>query len=384
MSLLRTIRGLRRISWAPLSAAWVVATGVLAWQVPHGTDVLPALAVAPALSTATGAHRRAVLASGTLALLALCTDLADDSVGMSGPAVGAACTVLAVIAADMWTAGRRSNLSAELARTREIALAAQQVLLRPLPRTVGGVEVGGEYLSASHGARVGGDFYEVLATPFGVRALIGDARGHGLPAIGLVAALLGSFREAAYHEPDLPGVLHRLDHAMHRHLSERVPGEDVTAEEFATVQLVQIAEDGGLLTVNCGHPPPYLLWPWTGPLALAEPLPPLGLFDPLRTDVTVCRGRLNPGETLVLYTDGVTDARDSAGRFFPLPDALAAMASARVCGNDVAAKLRAEIVRHTSGHAADDVALLVLTRARAIPAPQKTLSLCRTQMDAPR
>lgn len=363
MSLMRTIRGLCRTPWAALSAAWVAAMSVLAWQVPHGADVLPAFAVAPALSTATGAHRRAVLASGSLALAALGTELADDSVGMSGPALGAACTLLAVIAAGMWTAGCRSSLSDELARTREIAVAAQHVLLRPLPRMVGGVEVGGEYLSASHGARVGGDFYEVLATPFGVRALIGDARGHGLPAIGLVAALLGSFREAAHQEADLSDMVRRLDGAMHRHLSERAPGEDVDAEEFATVQLLQLTEDGTLLAVNCGHPPPYLLGPRTGPLALGEPLPPLGLFDPLGTDVTVCRARLEPGEALLLYTDGVVDARDEAGRFFPLPDTLVALAASRVRGADVAAGLRVEIVRHTGGRGADDIALLVLARA---------------------
>jgi hypothetical protein len=361
MSLKRTFRGLRRTPWAPLSVAWVAATGVLAWRVPHGADVLPALAVTPALSAATGARRRAVLASGALALAALCTDLADDSVGMSGPAAGAACTVLAVIAAAVWTAGRRSLLSAELDRTREIAVAAQQVLLRPLPHRVGGMTVTGEYLSASRGARVGGDFYEVLATPFGVRVLIGDARGHGLRAIGLVAALLGSFREAAHQEEELTGVVCRLDGAMHRHLSERGGGEEA-AEEFATVQVVQLTDDGTLLAVNCGHPPPYLLGPRPGPLPLGEPQPPLGLFDPLGTDLTVSRARLAPGEGLLLYTDGVPDARDAAGRFFPLPDTLAAMAATCVRGTEFAALLRAEIVRHTGGRSTDDVALLVIVR----------------------
>ncbi|WUH94476.1 serine/threonine-protein phosphatase [Streptomyces sp. NBC_00433] len=378
MSLMQSIRGVRRTPWVPLSAVWVAAMGVLAWQVPQGTDVLPALAVTPALSVASGGHRRAVLLSGTLALAALGTDLADDSMAVSGPAAGAACTVLAVAAAGMWTAARRSRLSAELTRTREIAVAAQHVLLRPLPHEVGAVAVSGDYLSASQGARVGGDFYEVLATPFGVRALIGDARGHGLPAIGLVAALLGSFREAAHHEADLPAVVHRLHAAMHRHLSDRDAGEEVTAEEFATVQLVQLAEDGGLLAVNCGHPPPYVLGPQVGPLALGEPLPPLGLFDPLRTDVTVCRGRLDPGEGLLLYTDGVPDARDGTGRFFPLPETLAALGATRVRDAEVVARLRAEILRHTGGRRADDVALLVLT-----PTPKPVAPPKRQQAPAP-
>jgi hypothetical protein len=368
MSLKRTLWA--RAPWAVLSAGWVTAMGLLAWAMPDGSDLLPALAVTPALTVAAGARRLAVLASGGLALAALGTDIADRSVGVSGRAAGAAGAVLAVIAAGMWTAGRRSVMTAELDRTREIAAAAQQVLLPSLPRKVGGLLVTGEYVSASHGARIGGDFYEVLATPFGVRVLIGDARGHGLPAIGLVAALLGSFREAAHQEPELPGVLCRLDGAMQRHLAERAgaagaaPEEAEDAEEFATLQIVQLTEDGTLLAVNCGHPVPYVLGPRTGPLPLAEPLPPLGLFDPSGTPVVVSCDRLEPGEGLLLHTDGVAEARDTTGRFFPLAEAVAALAARRVRGADVAPMLRAAVTAHTGGRCDDDLALLVLLRDR--------------------
>lgn len=369
MRLKRTLWGRARAPWAVMSAGWLTAMGLLAWAVPDGTDVLPALVATPALTVATGARRLDVLASGTLALAALGTDIADDSVQLSaGTAAGAAGAVLAVIAAGMWTAGRHTLMTAELDRTREIAAAAQQVLLPSLPRKVGGLLVTGEYVSASHGARIGGDFYEVLATPFGVRVLIGDARGHGLPAIGLVAALLGSFREAAHQEPELAGVLGRLDGAMQRHLAERAgaagaaPEEAEDAEEFATLQIVQLTEDGALLAVNCGHPAPYVLGPRTGLLPLAEPLPPLGLFDPAGTPVLVSRDRLEPGEGLLLHTDGVAEARDAAGRFFALSEAVAELASRRVRGTDVAPLLRAAVVRHTGGRRDDDLALLVLLR----------------------
>lgn len=377
---------LRRVPWVLVPAAWVAVMGVLTWQLSEGADVLPALAVTPAVTCAAGARRRWVFGSGLLALGVLGAELADDSFDDVGPVLGAAATVIAVIAAAMWTAGRSTLLSAELDRTREIAVAAQQVLLRPLPRRAGGWTVAGEYVSASRGARVGGDFYEVLATPYGVRALIGDARGHGLPAIGMVAALLGSFREAAYQEPELADVLRRLDGALRRHLRERAQGEhptaagnppqDPVAEEFATVQLVQLADDGTFQVVNCGHPQPYLLDAAPGPLPIGEPLPPLGLFDPARTTAPAATGHVPPGDGLLLYTDGMQDARDAAGVFFPLADALTAAADVRpdapLCGRAVAAGLRAAVLRHADDRPTDDMALLVLVRdgVRSAAAPR--------------
>lgn len=373
MILKRAGGGLRQVSWALLPAGWVAVLGVLAWWLPEGPDLLPGLAVTPALTCAVGAPWRWVLVSGTVALAVLMGEFADDSLDGFGPAFGTTATVLAVIGTGMWTAGRRTLLSAELDRTREIAVAAQQVLLRPLPRRVGAWTVAGEYLSASRGARVGGDFYEVVSTPFGVRALIGDARGHGLPAIGMVAALLGSFREAAHHEPDLTGVLDRLDETLRRHLRERTHAEhpaaagpaphDPVAEEFATVQLVQFGDDGVFQAVNCGHPQPYLLGRGTHPLPLGEPLPPLGLFDPAQGPVPVTCGRIAAGEGVLLYTDGMQDARDGSGRFFPLPDTLAAAALPMpLCGRDIAERLRTAVQHHTGGRLTDDVALLVLVR----------------------
>ncbi|MFE0425551.1 hypothetical protein ACFW15_24700, partial [Streptomyces sp. NPDC058953] len=97
--------------------------------------------------------------------------------------------------------GRR-RLRRELRRARAVAHATQRVLLRPPPARLDGLSLAAGQLSASRGATVGGDLYEVVATPYGIRAVIGDVRGHGLPAIGAVAAVLGSFREAAYDEPD--------------------------------------------------------------------------------------------------------------------------------------------------------------------------------------
>ncbi|WP_347239831.1 SpoIIE family protein phosphatase [Streptomyces lydicus] len=139
--------------------------------------------------------------------------------------------ILAVIGAGCLTAGRRLRLVRELERTREVAVAAQRVVLRPLPRRVDGVLLAADHLSASEGAMVGGDLYEVVATRHGVRAVIGDVRGHGLQAIGTVAAMLGSFREVAHDEPELGEVLRRLERAHRRHLRERALVERPAAGE---------------------------------------------------------------------------------------------------------------------------------------------------------
>ncbi|MFC4032169.1 PP2C family protein-serine/threonine phosphatase [Streptomyces polygonati] len=353
---------------------WIAVLGGLAWWLPDGGDVVAGLAVAPAVTCAVGARRRWVLGSGLLALGMLGGELADGSPIDNGPLLGAAGTMLAVMTAGMCTAGRRSRMAAELDRTREIALAAQQVLLRPLPDRIGGWTVASTYLSASRGAHVGGDFYEVLATPFGVRALIGDARGHGLPAIGMVAALLGSFREAAHQEPDLIGVLHRLDGALHRHLRDRA--DDPATEEFATVQLLQLGEDGEFQAVNCGHPQPYLLGLCSYPLPLGDPLPPLGLLEDSGAAVPA-GGRIATGEGLLLYTDGIQDARDRTGRFFPLPDiVIRATAPSPLSGPAVAAGLRTAVQRHTGGRLADDMAVLVLVREAALEAAPRAAELC--------
>ncbi|MCX5379333.1 PP2C family protein-serine/threonine phosphatase [Streptomyces sp. NBC_00091] len=300
----------------------------------------------------------------------------------------------------------RSGLVAELRRSRELAGAARRVLQRPLPPRAGCLAVSGAQLS------VGGDLYEVLPTAYGVRVVIGDVRGHGLPALGAAAAVLASFREAAYDEPALGGVLRRMERSLQRY-QRRQPGAPA-GEEFVTVLLLQIAADDSVLALNCGHPWPHRLSPaavparepcgapaspgfeasefeasefeasgvasgkrskcgagsgsarrgaYVRPLAGGETLPPLGVV-PLPLDVRPhpCAA-LRPGETLVLHTDGIEDARDRRGRFFPLGSVLAqtpAPTPARLV-----AGVHAALLRHTGGRLADDVALLVLRNDRA-------------------
>ncbi|WP_409473147.1 PP2C family protein-serine/threonine phosphatase [Streptomyces sp. HC307] len=258
----------------------------------------------------------------------------------------------------------RHTLLRELRQARRVAAAAQDALLRPMPPRIDGLNVAAAQLSADRGSSVGGDLYEVVATEHGVRVVMGDVRGHGLAAIGTVAAVLGSFRETVHDEPELAGVLRRLDRALARYLRERADG--LVAEEFVTVLLLEIWRGGEVRALNCGHPWPYrLLGTHVEPLARADPLPPLGPF-PLPPDLpAVPFGQLRPDEALFLFTDGAEDARDAHGRFFPLPDVLAeALHEGAHTPQSMLSAVFTRVLRHTSGCPTDDIALLALRNER--------------------
>ncbi|WP_405878615.1 serine/threonine-protein phosphatase [Streptomyces sp. NBC_01136] len=282
----------------------------------------------------------------------------------------------------------RRTLLRELRQIRKVAGAAQSVLLRPLPPRIDGLNVAAAQLSADRDANIGGDLYEVIATEHGVRIVMGDVRGHGLGAIGTVAAVLGSFREAVHDEPELGSVLRRLERALARHLRERARAEHPSAgldpdspvaEEFVTVLLLEIRRDGEVYALNCGHPWPYLLKPGrVEPLADAEPLPPLGPF-PLPADLAAARcGQLLPGEALFLHTDGVEDARDGQGRFFPLPATLGkAVRFPSFSPQSVLRTVLTDLLSHSGGRPADDVAVLVLRNDRSRVPLQQSHSVAR-------
>lgn len=283
----------------------------------------------------------------------------------------------------------RHSLLQELRRIHEVAGAAQRVLLRPLPSRIDGIALAAAQLSADRAADVGGDLYEAVSTDHGVRIVMGDVRGHGLTAIGTVATVLGSFREAAHDEPGLPGLLRRLERALDRDLRRRSRAEHPASaatepdhpvsEEFVTLLLLEIRPDGEIVALNCGHPWPLSLRGRIEPLAPGDPLPPLGCF-PLPPDPVVHHcGQLLPGDALLLYTDGLEDARNGAGRFFPLRDALmAAVSDQSLAPHAVIGAVRRALLRHVGGPPTDDVALLVLRndRARTVPPAEEARDPC--------
>ncbi|MFI1968689.1 serine/threonine protein phosphatase [Streptomyces cinnamoneus] len=315
----------------------------------------PVLATTPVLASIGTRRARVPLLAGLLALAIVAPlALADPDVALPVHLTAGA-TVLAITCVSTANVILVATRERELLQSRSVAEAAQRTLLRPLSERINGFRVAVRYQAAAAEARVGGDLYEVLATPFGVRLLMGDVRGKGLSAIETASDVLGTFREAAQVESDLTAVARRLDATVAR---RRV------REEFVTAVVVAMpgAGDAGEL-VNCGHLPPLLRR--RGEVTELEspvPDPPLALRCLVGGPYHRRRFSFAPGDQLVLYTDGVTEARDASGRFYPLAERLAGMPD--LAPDPLAARIVADLRAYTGGGLADDAALLVVRRER--------------------
>ncbi|MFE2089500.1 PP2C family protein-serine/threonine phosphatase [Streptomyces sp. NPDC059460] len=270
--------------------------------------------------------------------------------------------IVAVTAAAAYSSHIRIQREEALFHIRIVADTAQKVLLRPLPRSIGGVEIESLYLAAQAQARIGGDFYEAADTRYGVRLLIGDVRGKGLSAVGAASAVVNCFREAAYDEPDLRGIVHRLETSTARH-SAAHPSQDLP-ERFATALLAEIPHGAGhVRLLNCGHPPPLLMH--HGEIRVLDPStpsPPLNLAALLGDDYSIETVAFAPGDQLLLYTDGVTETRDRTGEFFPLPDWM--RRQGLDTPRELIDRLHGDLLRYSNGNLNDDISALAVRRPK--------------------
>ncbi|MEU8703075.1 PP2C family protein-serine/threonine phosphatase [Streptomyces sp. NPDC048680] len=253
---------------------------------------------------------------------------------------------------------RRSN--EQLASARVIAETAMRAVLPTPSDRIGGLYVAARYEAAQADEFVGGDLFSVTDTPYGVRLVVGDVRGKGLDAVEAVAVIIGAFREAAEQERSLEGVAQRLERALARE-SSRSGGLDAV-EGFITAVLAEIPPGATRVRiVNRGHPEPLLLHS-DGALEVLRPtLPAL----PLGMDLGVWPDRsdeweLPAGATLLLYTDGLSEARDAAGVFYDPAERL----RGRIFPGpeELLSALTDDVRLHTGGVTTDDMALLAVVR----------------------
>ncbi|MEV7965941.1 PP2C family protein-serine/threonine phosphatase [Sphaerisporangium sp. NPDC088356] len=325
---------------------------VAAVDVMTGPDLgyLSLLAVGPAFASLAGGVRRTVMIGVVALILSLLLAVYDDILGDRQSNMSLISIVGVTAASILATVGRQRR-ERELASVRSVAEVAQRVLLRPVPRRAGHLRAAVSYTSANAEARIGGDLYEVVTGPTGVRAIVGDVQGKGLEAVETAALVLGAFREAAHDEPDLRAVSGRLEKALNRRLS---------GEEFVTAILVDADPGGKLTLLNYGHPPPLILHA-DGKITLAEPAetaPPLGLAVLEVEGPNPHQVAFGPGDQILLYTDGVIEARDRAGRFYPLTDRVFLLKD-----DDPEAALEAlrlDLVAHVDAPLHDDAAMLLL------------------------
>ena len=244
----------------------------------------------------------------------------------------------------------RTGRERRMAQITRVAEVAQRAILRAIPARLGAMSFATRYLSAAEEALIGGDFYDAAFTPRGLRLIVGDVRGKGLAAVQLASVVLGCFREAAFAEADLQGLVAALD--------RRVAGE-LGEEDFVTVVVVEFGPQGWLRLVNCGHPPPLLVQP-TGRVLVAprQPAPPLGL-DPAPVVEQV---RLGPEDRLLLYTDGLVEARAATGRPFELDERVEACLTAATLDRALDGLVEL-LCAHAGGRLNDDLALVLVAPA---------------------
>ncbi|MCQ4041365.1 PP2C family protein-serine/threonine phosphatase [Streptantibioticus rubrisoli] len=343
----------------------VILTDVL---LPPRIHLGPLLVAAPAVSVAFAGAR-------LTALIGLLAVGAQMLIGVYRESLTSA-NIDAQIAALVVVSGLlvvfclvRDRRERQLHRVRSVAEAAQHVLLRPLPRRSGPLQIGCLYLPAEEEAEMGGDLYAAARTPTSTRLLIGDVRGKGLAAISHAALLLGAFRAAAHRLATLPRLAVHLDGATRWDSSQwrSASCEDVDEfdvdEFFATATFLDLPDDEPVVhMIVCGHPPPLLFRDdqvtTLRPRASHLPIGLGGLVDSISYEVETFA--FESGDLLLFYTDGVIEARDADGRFYPLAERAAAWA--KDTPDDVVRHLRDDLLDHAHGHLGDDAAVVAIRR----------------------
>ncbi|MER5361516.1 PP2C family protein-serine/threonine phosphatase [Streptomyces sp. NPDC002785] len=255
----------------------------------------------------------------------------------------------------------RERRSRELAQVRSVAEAAQHVLLWPLPDRIGPLRIACLYLAAEDEAQIGGDLYATTRVEGGTRVMIGDVRGKGLAAVGEAAVLLGAFREATYQHTSLPALAAALERSVSRYQADFEP-EGEAGERFATALLLEIPDVGRISRMtSCGHPAPLLLnSEHAVTVPSLHPAPPLGVGGMGPTGYALDVFSFEEGDTLLLYTDGVIEARDREGDFYPFAERAARWAESSP--EALLHHLRGDLLAHVGGHLGDDAAFIAIRR----------------------
>ena len=265
--------------------------------------------------------------------------------------------------------GVRAGIAVENARLHgrrtHIATTLQRSLLPPRLPAVPGMTIAARFRAAGEASDVGGDFYDVFSVDDAWMVVMGDVTGKGPEAASITSLARYTMRTAAAYERSPSGVLERLNAAL---------VVDPDRRQICTVvaaRMVSEPDGSAVVSVACGgHPPPFLLRDGRAePVPAAGPL--LGAFESGRWPETAVR--LAPGDSLVLYTDGVTDTRSRTERFGTdrLADVLAHATDLEP--DEVANSIDEALHAFEDGPQRDDVALLVL-RASGDPTAETPLA----------
>ena len=261
---------------------------------------------------------------------------------------------------------RRASLAVDNAQTTTAHVATsqalQQALLpRALPREPG-LEFAAEYLPASAGSDVGGDFYDVLTLgPTRWLASIGDVCGKGARAAARTGTVRDVLRVLIREGRSLTDAIELLNEVMM---------EAADPSQFSTLAAALISrpapgEAPGLAVelVLAGHPRPVLLRADGSASLIGEYGTAVGLIR--RLTLVSAEYRLRPGDTLLTYTDGVTERRRGREEFGPDRLLAAVSSAAGAPPKKLIAAVRTAVEAFSNGRTRDDIALLAIRASRA-------------------
>ena len=257
-----------------------------------------------------------------------------------------------------------SDTYAQVQRTQEMALQAELVWAFLPPRTFATARVL-VCASLEPAYEAGGDAFDYSLTGDHLRVSIFDALGHDLAA-GLLASVgLASCRSTRRAGGSLGSTVARADRVIARQFGE---------SRFVTALLCDLDLVTGLLSwIPCGHPPPLLIRGNRTVRELARPpQPPLGLVGVMNrqeqgmsdeASAVLCMERLEPGDRLLLYTDGVTEGRAADGTPFGvgrLADFIIRHSSAGLPASETMRRLNLAILAYQHGRLRDDATAVMV------------------------
>jgi serine phosphatase RsbU (regulator of sigma subunit) len=243
--------------------------------------------------------------------------------------------------------------NARLYRERDRwARALQSALLPPEIPDIPGVDVAARYRPAGEGNEIGGDFFDIFWTKLGWALVVGDVQGKGPDAAAIMGLIRHSVRAAATQDPSPARVLHVVNDALRRQ-----DGDD----RFATVSFVRLEAAGAgvrLTACSAGHPLPLIVQRDGTLRGAGEPGTLLGVFaEPQLQDRS---SALSPGDTVVMYTDGVTERRSGSALFGEqrLQTLLSSLAGSTAA--EIADRIEREVQGFGPEEPKDDIAILVV------------------------
>lgn len=266
---------------------------------------------------------------------------------------------VAVVRAALFDATDRREYERELLRAKQRAEASerqaillartlQQTLIPPAPPAIDGLDVTAAYRPAGDGSEVGGDFYDVFQVDDDDWVLaVGDVRGKGVDAAVVTALVRYAIRAAAVPHPAPADVLAHVNAVLLRDATDR----------FCTALVARLRRSGGRwrATVACGgHPLPVLRRGGERPCFVGRPGTLLGVFPEVALHETEID--LRAGDALVLYTDGIVEAR--AGREFYGDDRLLQVVDVHRDAPDSAAMIVEDVLEFQGGVARDDAVVV--------------------------